>query len=193
MVEDKRFKPVRSSENKTEDMLLLERFKGVLKYSQSLFPADEALAEENILNLSCVGRWGEFVEDIGAQDAKAMKLYNTHHQWCVQQLVDDTLTYDKGETYELRLRVRLEKDEKASGEDQALTAGIWNTEKRRSVASGVIKISDANEDGYKWYTLFRWRPGESQKFWIAPGKPGKSGSRGFKSVFIDQISVRRVK
>ncbi len=191
-VDNDAFKPVRFSENKTSDALLLERFRKMLEYPPVYADKGEAVAEESILNLACVGRWGEFTEDAAASDGRAMKLYDTHHQWCVQQAVAATLAYDSGGMYELRLRVRVDQQENAAADDIALEAGIWNNDERRPVAAGAIRMDEMDAKGYKWHTLFRWRPDSSQKFWIAPGKPGKSGLRGFKSVYVDQVSVRRV-
>ena len=145
------------------------------------------------MNLSCIGRWGEFTNDASAFDGRTMKLYDTHNQWCVQQMVAATMAYYPGDMYELRLRVRVDPRNGASADDVALEAGIWDVEERRSVAAGAICVGGANSSEYQWYTLFRWRPDQSQKFWMAPGKPDNLGVRGFKSVYVDQISVRRVK
>lgn len=139
--------------------------------------------EDNSLPLGKIGTWGEYVLDDGAKDGAAIKLFNTHFEWCIQYRPDMSL-FKPDKKYQIRIRAKVEKEKgKTSGE--AFWCGAYDTAKaihRGQIDPDISQI----KDGYQWYDVIVWTPNQDDYIWAGPGRFGKNGS-AIHAVFIDQI------
>ncbi|HPA16604.1 MAG TPA: DUF4838 domain-containing protein [Verrucomicrobiae bacterium] len=150
--------------------------------------ADRVVVEDIQFQLGRPGEWGATVPDAGADDGYAVKLFGTHHEWCLQWRVDAGL-FEPGVKYRVRMRVRVEK----SGVDgMAFWAGVYDEVRRKGVAQIQPKVS-AVSDGYGWYEFGDWAPEAGQYLWAGPGVIPKDGrGSAVKAVFIDRAEFVRV-
>ena len=113
----KEAKDIRISEDKQHHDDTLARWT-ILAKAAPQTPAlgqTRATVEDTLLSLSRRGTWGDTVADPLAQDGSAMKLYNTHYEWCTT-LPFSRVAFDAGKTYRIRMRIRVEKDPGKDGE-----------------------------------------------------------------------------
>ena len=150
---------------------------------------DRVTIEDTVLSLSRRGVWGIWVEDKTAGDGSAMKLFNTHYEWCAQ-LPFRQVAFDPGVRHRIRARLRVEKEPGAEGE--AFWAGIYDTEKQASRGQVSRKVSEM-EDGYRWIDVAEWMPESGQYFWIGPGRFDlKGGGRSaIRALYIDCLELSR--
>ena len=142
--------------------------------------------EEADLPLFNKGTWGTFVDDPKAADGKALKLFNTHYEWCTQ-LHLDRIGYEPGQTYRVRIRVRVEKQ----GAGMAFSTGIYDFAKRQSVTSKALTTEKTTAD-YAWYEVGSVVLNDNQVLWIAPGRFDDQGASAIKAVYIDKVDFARV-
>ena len=147
--------------------------------------------EESQLRLDKPGKWGEFVNDPKAGDGKALKLFNTHFEWCATFSMG-RVKFRPGAKYKIRARVRVEK-ERDGGE--AFWAGVYDPVSKKGLG-GVQPRTDAIKDSeYVWYDVCTWTPRADGKeyFWFGPGRFGKDGKSSIKAVYIDKIELSQSK
>jgi hypothetical protein len=150
--------------------------------------ADRVVIEDLQFQLGKRGEWGETVTDAGADDGYAVKLFGTHHEWCLQWRVDPGL-FEPGARYRVRMRVRVEK---SGVEGMAFWAGVYDELRRKGVAQIQPKVSEVS-DGYRWYEFGDWAPEAGQYLWAGPGVIPKDGrGSAVKAVFIDRAEMARV-
>ena len=77
-----------------------------VRRQQEFAPCDRAVFEESDFKLAGVGNWCRIVEDAEASGGKALKLFATDYQWCVQLAVPYG-AFDPGVRY--RVRAKFEK------------------------------------------------------------------------------------
>ena len=142
--------------------------------------------EERHIGLGKPGTWGAFVDDPEAEDGKAMKLFNTHFEWCAQ-LAFSKVAFDPGTTYELRARIKVEKKPDAEGE--AFWSGVYDETGKRGILSIEQKVGTAG-DGYVWYSIGTWKPERGHYFWIGPGR-FKDGKSAIQAVYLDKLEFIR--
>ena len=121
-----------------------------------------------------------------SQDGKALKLFNTHYEWCTQ-LHLDRIGYEPGQTYRVRIRVRVEKQ----GAGMAFSTGIYDFAKRQSVTSKALTTEKTTAD-YAWYEVGSVVLNDNQVLWIAPGRFDDQGASAIKAVYIDKVDFARV-
>ena len=141
--------------------------------------------EEKFINISNRGKWGDFVDDPLAEDGRALKLFNTHFEWCAT-LKMGRIEFEPGVKYKLSVRVRV--DKARSGE--AFWAGVYSSAKRRG-RGGVEPRTDKVGDGYAWYDVATWVPAPDEYFWIGPGRFSADGKTSVKGVYVDKIRIVR--
>jgi hexosaminidase len=143
--------------------------------------------QENGLSLIKPGVYGEFVEDPKASDGRALKLFNTHHEWCAM-LMMNRIAFEKGRKYRVRIRLRCEK----AGEGGAFMAGIFNEKKWQH--DGIANVMTRNvSQEYKWYDICTFVPDYSEYFWISPGLFNKNtGKSAINALWIDKIAFEAV-
>ena len=150
-----------------------------------------AVLEERYLSLSRPGQWGAFVDDPKAADGKALKLFNTHFEWCTSFAMGK-VAFKPGAKYKVRARIRVEK-ERDGGE--AFWAGVYDSATRKDT-SIIFPRTDAIKDAeYAWYDICTWTPRADgrEHFWIGPGRFGKDGKSSIKAVYVDSIELSLVK
>jgi len=139
------------------------------------------------LSLIKRGVWGEYVDDPKASDGSALKLFGTHHDWCVRFFMNQ-LGYDEGVSCRLRMRVRVEK----TGEGAAFVAGVYDPVAKKMAGSRGFRTMETSED-YEWYDICEFTPNDNQWFWAAPGDFDDKGRSSVRAVFIDKIELSIVK
>ncbi len=149
-----------------------------------------AIVEDTLLSLGNRGTWGDTVADPLAEDGSAMKLYNTHYEWCTT-LPFSRVAFDAGRTYRIRMRVRVEKEPGKQGE--AFWAGVYDPKNKKGYGEIDRKTADIT-DGYQWYDVAEWVPQRDHYFWIGPGRFDKQGgaTSAIQAIYIDKLELLRV-
>ncbi len=182
-------KNIRLSEHQDHDKIIAHW--RALANPPPLPPAQtRATVEDMALSLGQRGTWGDTVKDPLAEDGSAMKLYNTHYEWCTT-LPFTRVAFDPGAKYRIRMRVRVEKEPGREGE--AFWSGVYDRKNKKSYG-GLERKTEAIEDGYVWYDVAEWVPERDHIFWIGPGRFNKKGgaTSAIKSLFIDKLELIRV-
>ena len=78
--------------------------------------------QESMLSLDRPGEFGEFVEDPAASDGRAVKMFNSHHEWCVM-LMMNRIAFEPGVKYRVRARIRSE----ATVSTRAVMSRPWSS------------------------------------------------------------------
>ncbi|MEI7912024.1 MAG: DUF4838 domain-containing protein [Verrucomicrobiota bacterium] len=157
-------------------------------------PADagqiRANVEDTLLNLSHRGSWCDIVADPLAGDHSALKLYNTHYEWCAT-LPFSRVAFDPGRKYHLRVCLRIEKEHGNDGE--AFWAGVYDPKTKQS-CGGIEPKTSALGDGYAWFDVAEWVPQPYHYFWIGPGRFDKAAGApsAIKAVFVDKLELSRI-
>ncbi len=148
-----------------------------------------AIVEDTLLSLGNRGKWGDTVADPLAEDGSAMKLYNTHYEWCTT-LPFSQVAFDPGKKYRIRMRVRVEKVPGKEGE--AFWSGVYDTKNKKG-CGGCERKTSVVGDGYAWYDVAEWVPETAHYFWIGPGRfDKKNGASAIKALLIDKLELVRV-
>jgi hypothetical protein len=150
----------------------------------------QAVAEDNVISLGQRGTWGDTVRDPLAEDGSALKLFNTHFEWCAT-LPFKHVAFDPGKRYRIRMRVRVEKESGSVGE--AFWAGVYDAANKKDRGGCVRKTSETG-DGYTWYDVAEWTPERDHYFWIGPGRFDKQGgaASAIKALYLDNLEIIRV-
>ena len=146
--------------------------------------------EDTLLSLGNRGKWGDTVADPLAEDGSAMKLYNTHYEWCAT-LPFSQVAFDPGKRYRIRMRVRVEKEPGKEGE--AFWSGVYDAKNKKG-CGGCDRKTSVIGDGYAWYDVAEWVPETGHYFWIGPGrfdKKTQEASPALKALYIDKLELRR--
>ena len=149
-----------------------------------------ATIEDTLLNLTHRGTWCDTVADPSAGDHSALKLYNTHYEWCAS-LPFSRVAFDPGHKYRLRVLLRVEKEPGAVGE--AFRAGVYDPTTKQSCGGIEPKVA-ATADGYAWYEVAEWVPQPEHYLWIGPRRFDKAAgtASAIKAVFVDKFELSRV-
>ena len=147
--------------------------------------ADSGELEERLVGVMNQGTWGDFVDDPMAGDGRALKLFNTHYQWCVQ-LPLSRIAFEPGAKYTLRVRVRV--DSRRDG--MAFSSGVYATDERKSRGQAVFTTGQTPNE-YAWYDILTWTPGTEEYVWMAPGAFGDDGKSSINGVYLDKIAFVR--
>ena len=184
-------KDIRLSESLEASQELKESWEKILS---SVLPADLkdrkfAIIEDKDLSLGQPGTFGERVKDPQAEDGSALKLFNTHYEWCVN-LNMSRIAYDAGSKYKLSVRIRVDKKPGAKG--NAFWAGVYDPDKRSGCGGIQPKVEEV-KDGYIWYDVLTWVPENTQYFWAGPGifgrKQGETSTHN--GVYLDAVRIER--
>ena len=153
-------------------------------------PQTRATVEDTVLSLGQRGTWGDTAADPLAEDGSAMKLYNTHFEWCTT-LPFSHVAFDPGKRYRIRMRVRVEKEPGKEGE--AFWAGVYDAKNKKGFG-GIDRKASAVGDGYAWYDVADWVPERDHYFWIGPGRFDKKGgaTSAIKALYIDKLELLRL-
>jgi hypothetical protein len=183
-------KDIRLSEDGGRHEQVLARWR--VQATPAALPAAQtrAFVEDKLLSLSNRGTYGDIVADPLAEDGSAMKLYNTHYEWCTT-LPFSRVAFDPGRKYRIRMRACVEKEPGKEGE--AFWVGVYDDKGRRSCGGIERKTSDVG-DGYAWYDVAEWVPERNHYFWVGPGRFDQKGgaSSAIKGLKIDRLELIRV-
>ena len=150
-------------------------------------PTTSGEVEERHISISRKGTWGDYADDPQAADGKALKLFNTHFEWC-STFPMHRVEFETGATYKVRVRVRVDKLRNGG---EAFWAGIYDPVAK--VGRGGIQPRTENASAeYAWYDVCTWVPNENEYFWIGPGRFGKDGKSSIKALWVDKIEFSRV-
>ena len=144
--------------------------------------------QECALTLDRPGEFGAFVDDPLASDGRAVKMFNSHHEWCVM-LMMNRIAFEPGVKYRVRARVRCEGATTARG--NAFTAGVFDERKWKTTGQAVRR-ANAVGPNYAWYDICTFVPNDGEYFWIAPGGLNKDGDKNANAVLLDKISFEPV-
>ena len=147
--------------------------------------ADSGELEERFVGVMNQGTWGDFVDDPMAGDGRALKLFGTHSQWCVQ-LPLSRIAFEPGAKYTLRVRARVE----ARREGLAFSAGVFATDEKKSRGEAAFTTGRTSGE-YAWYDILTWTPGADEYAWMAPGAFGEDGKSSIDAVYLDKIAFVR--
>ena len=141
--------------------------------------------QESFINCSRRGTWGDFVDDPKASDGRALKLFNTHFEWC-SQFHMHRVEFEPGAKYTVRVRLRCEK----ASEGEAFWAGVYDPVARKGRGEIHPRTDRVGAD-YAWYDVCTWTPNDDEYFWIGPGRFNKDGRSAIKALWIDKIEFVR--
>jgi len=134
------------------------------------------------LNLVAPGKYGDLVDDPQAEGGKALVLYGTHFEWCVN-LPLNRIAFVPGKRYRVRVRARCEK----AGDGEAFWAGVWDGSRNRGICDTSRRTADVGPD-YAWYEVGTLVPVNTAYFWMGPGRfDKKNGKSAVKGLWIDKI------
>ena len=129
----------------------------------------------------------KYVDDPKASDGRALKLFNTHFEWC-STFPMRQVAFEPGTTYKIRVRIRVDKLRDGG---EAFWAGIYDPVAKRS-RGGIQPRTEKVAAEYAWYDVCTWMPIEDEYFWIGPGRFGKDGNSSIKALWIDKLEFSRV-
>ena len=176
-------KDIRLAETPRQDVKM--RWRIVAQEGVKPYEDDSGELEERFLGVINPGTWGELVDDPKADDGKALKLFNTHYEWCVQFPLSN-VAFEPGVKYRLRLRMRV--DDRRDG--MAFSAGVYCTDDRKTAGSANFTTGQTPNE-YAWYDILTWTPRAGEILWIAPGTFGDDGKSSINGVYIDKVEFLR--
>ncbi|MBQ7189578.1 MAG: DUF4838 domain-containing protein [Kiritimatiellae bacterium] len=142
--------------------------------------------EEKVIGLCNPGKWGAFVDDPEAEDGKALKLFNSHFEWAAQMSFHK-VAFDPGTEFELRARIKVEKEPDLKGE--AFWCGIYDQKGKKGIGAIQPKVEEVG-DGYAWYSVATWKPERDHYFWMGPGR-FTNGKSCIRAVYLDKLEFVR--
>ncbi len=141
--------------------------------------------QESFIECYLRGTYGQYVDDPKASDGKALKLFNTHSEWC-GKLPLHRIEFEPGVKYKVRVRLRCEKT--SAGE--AFWAGVYDTVAKKSRGQIQLRTDTVGPD-YAWYDICTWEPNQNEYVWIGPGRFNKDGKSAITGLWIDKIEFIR--
>ncbi len=142
--------------------------------------------QESFIGCHRPGTWGQYVDDPKASDGKALKLFNTHYEWC-STLHMHRIEFEPGVKYTIRVRLRC--DKATNGE--AFWAGVYDPVAKKSRGQIQPRTDTVGAD-YAWYDVCTWEPNQNEYFWIGPGRFNKDGKSAIQGLWIDKVEILRV-
>ena len=185
----KEAKNVRLSESTEGHEQRLAKWQALASPPAPPAPQTRAVVEDTALSLGQRGTWGDTVKDPLAEDGSAMKLFNTHYEWCTT-LHFRHVAFDPGRKYRVRMRVRVDKEPGKEGD--AFWSGVYDTANKKG-CGGCERTTSTVAEGYQWYDVAEWVPERDHYFWIGPGRFDKQkGASAIRALYIDKLELSRV-
>ena len=182
-------KDIRLAESGDRHRELQNAWRNLLAKKEPTFTpgATRGELQESFISCSRLGTWGSFVDDPKASDGKALKLHNSHFEWCAQ-MSTSRVEFEPGKKYTVRVRLRCEK----AGDGEAFWAGVYDPVARVGRGGIQPKTSVVGPE-YAWYDICTWVPNQHEFVWFGPGRFGKDGKSAIQGVWIDKIEFVQVK
>ena len=180
-------KDIRLAEYRPNHDALLQTWKAAANPNVPEQGQRKALISHATLTLNRRGAWGDTVPDPLAEGGTAMKLFNTHYEWCTI-LTMRNVAFDPGKKYKIRMRLRFDKIPGRDGE--AVWAGVYDAKAKRDCGS-MSRSTAQVTDTYEWYDVAEFTPNPDQYFWIGPGRFDKANgaTSAINALYIDQIEL----
>ena len=178
-------KDIRLAESCDRHEGLVKAWHALLARTPAQLKAGAAHGELEETALSCARRWGEAVDDATAGDGRALKLFNTHFEWCATFPMR-RVAFEPGAAYTIRVRARCE----AASDGEAFWAGVWDPVAKKG-RGGIAPRTGAVGPDYAWYDVCTWTPNDDEFFWIGPGRFNADGKSAIKGLWIDKIEIAR--
>ena len=166
---------------------LVQEWKKIAKGGIVQGGPDAGVLEECYLTISNRGKWGDYVNDPKAEDGRALKLFNTHFQWCTM-LSMGKMAFEPGKKYRLSIRVRVEK----ARDGEAFWAGVYSKGASRGRGGIEPRTADVPDGEYHWYDVLTWVPAPDEYFWIGPGRFTSDGKSSVNGVYVDKIRFEEI-
>ncbi|MBQ4199586.1 MAG: family 20 glycosylhydrolase [Kiritimatiellae bacterium] len=144
--------------------------------------------QETALSLTGNGEYGEFAEDPLASDGRALKIYNSHHEWCAM-LMMNRIVFEPGMAYRVKVRMRCE----ASSGGVAFTAGVFDEKEWKGAGGTTVRADRVPASSYGWFDVCTFIPNDREYLWIAPGWINKNGDRKANALWLDKIAFEPVR
>ena len=142
--------------------------------------------QESALSLVRPGEWCAFVDDPMASDGRAVKLFNSHNEWCAM-LMMNRIAFEPGVKYRVRARLRSE----ATVSGTAFWGGVFDEREWKTAGQTVLRTERMGSD-YAWYDICTIVPNDGEYFWVAPRGLNKNGDKNANAVLLDKISFEPV-
>ena len=180
-------KDIRLAENQNRHDALVAGWREILARDAAVFVPGRTRGELQEKYVSChrTGEWGAYVDDPMASDGRALKLFNTHFEWCAT-LQMHRIEFEPGAKYTVRVRLRCEK----ASEGEAFWAGVYDPVAKRGRGQ-IAPRTDAVPDAYRWYDVCTWTPNSGEYLWIGPGRFNKDGKSAHRGIWIDKVEFVR--
>ncbi len=178
-------KDIRLSESCKEDTAT--QWRKMADGTIALGKSESGELDNCFLSISNRGKWADHVDDPKACDGRALKLYNTHSEWCVT-LPMDRIAFEPGRKYRLSVRARVD----IAGDGEAFWTGVFSTGASRGRGGIEPRTADIPDGEYRWYDVLEWVPAPDEYFWMGPGRFGEDGKSAINAVWIDKIAFRPV-
>ena len=197
----KDYPPVFLCESSKRDSMLKRQIAvdangGALRKWANFKPCDRLTLQESDLAIYAGPGfwWCRVVDDATACGGKAVELSNRTNEWCAQ-LPLNKASFDEDGRYQIRVCAKVRLKSGADGRRPAFSSGLSDRVNRESSCRRNVRISEIDGDGWKWYTVASFKPGEDQLFWFASGtfdKAKHDANPDVESVLLDQIEISRV-
>ena len=183
-------KDISLSESRHRHNAILAAWRGLVARKPVTYVSDKlGRVEDKYMTLHKEGTWGARVDDPLAEDGKALKLFNSHFEWCVG-FSAGCVEFKPGVKYNVRARIRVEK---ARDGGEAFWAGVYNPVDKHLSRMIQPRTEAVKDGGYVWYDVATWTPRAdgAEYFWLGPGRFGPDGKSSIKAVYLDKIEITR--
>ena len=180
-------KDIRLSETPEHHDVILRNWKSIAHPAIPEHGQRTALIGHDLLTLQHRGKWGETVADPLTESGTALKLFNTHYEWCTT-LKFEQVAFDPGKRYKIRARLRFDK---IPGKDGiAVWAGVYDTKAKQGCGGITLNTAQVTET-YAWYDIAEFTPNINQYFWIGPGRfdIANGETSAINALYIDAIEL----
>ena len=161
---------------------LVSEWKKIAKEGIAQHRSGRGELEEHGISIAHRGEWGDYVDDPKAEDGRALKLFNTHFEWCAT-LSMGKIAFEPGKKYRLSARVRVDK----ACDGEAFWAGVYSKGALRGRGGIEPRTADVPDGEYRWYDILTWIPAPDEYFWIGPGRFNPDGKSAIHGVYLDKI------
>ncbi len=180
---------IRQTEGKARNDKLLEHWRDLSDFPEptpDMVKTSAVIVAEQF-ELPRPGIWAEFADDTAAEGGKAVKLFNTHSDWCVYVFLRH-IAFARNTKYRIRVHARVEAETGAKG--QAFQTAVFDAETYQNRLGLCPDVTECR-NGYAWYDACVWEPRLNDFFQIASGyfDAANGVKPAFRAVWIDKIEI----
>lgn len=154
--------------------------------------AMDGVVQDYALELAGLGKWTQRITDKKASDGRAVVNYNVRPGWSTTMPMG-RIGFVSNVTYRVSVRVRLSSPCEPGRDGPGFSAGIYSTERTKSLCGKYVKASEMGVD-YAWYELGGiCDPLPTDYFFFAAGHRAKDGKPHCGHAVLDCIKFEEVK